>query len=108
MMSFINAVIDSVAAYNEKRGRVVALRELNNMSTRALADLGFDSRLIAQGVKGWPWRVEATDAMAEMSMVCDSSSDFQAQFDKCEAKRKSEVACNSEQTFHEKALDRVA
>ena len=73
-MSFFSAVIDSMSAYNEKRARELVAHELSNMPARELADLGFDSVLIAKGAKGWPWRVESNDELSELKVVWESES----------------------------------
>lgn len=95
-MSFINTLIDSVSTYNEKRARVLALAELKRMPARELADLGFDSFLLDEGVKGWPWRVEK-DEMAELKMIWSNTSPVNAP-----------VADHSEEKAEESQLAQVA
>lgn len=109
-MSFFSVIFDSIAATNEKRARVVALQALRDMPARNLADLGFDPVLLDKGVKGWPWRVQESDDLAEMKMVWGEGSRFQAQYDKCEAERNAAAKCSSEEEFRaeEQKLAHVA
>lgn len=68
-MSIFSVLVDSFSAYNEKRARILVARELSNMPARELADLGFDSVLVAQGAKGWPWRVESKNELESLKII---------------------------------------
>lgn len=78
-MPFSSMVVDSISVYSKKRARVLVARELSNMPARELAGLGFDSMLIAQGAKGWPWRVESKDELAELEMIWVNDSSIRTE-----------------------------
>ena len=55
-MRILNNIIQSL----KQRKQRETLNYLRNMTDRQLIDCGFSPELVADGLKGWPWRIDST------------------------------------------------
>ncbi len=54
-MSFFKRIINVLQRSRQKE----ALNYLESMSERQLMDCGFSPKLVSQGLRGWPWRIDS-------------------------------------------------